>query len=360
MDKNSNFFIWDKYSDQPYPIKDKAYKKMMRRRNMFDYIPLILANIFIFPLAVILMKLFPRSSFSVLSSSFYGMGVNLDKGSEQVELINELGVKNLLIRMPLSDINNINKYVEFAKSFLKDDEDKEILINILQDREHIENVELLKRDIQKIFESFYDITKEFQIGNAINRTKWGFFSIGEYLSFYKIIQEIKDKSLEDIILVGPSVIDFEYHYTIRALFNFFPIKFDKLSALLYVDRRGAPQSTQMGIFDTENKINFLYSLAKLSPKSSDDIYITEVNWPLSNTAPYAPTSELECVSEEEYAKYMVEYCKIAKESGKIKRVYWHQLIAPGYGLVDNREGKIRKTKAFYAFKQMIENEGAYE
>ena len=34
-------------------------------------------------------------------------------------------------------------------------------------------------------------------------------------------------------------------------------------------------------------------------------------------------------------------------------IFWHQLIAPGYGLVDNRDGKIRKTEAFYAFKKMI-------
>ena len=102
----------------------------------------------------------------------------------------------------------------------------------------------------------------------------------------------------------------------------------------------------------------LYALAKLSPKTTADIYITEVNWPLSDTAPYAPTSELECVSEEEYSKFMLEYLKIAKESGKVQRVYWHQLIAPGYGLVDHREGKIRKTKAFEDYKQMLKEENA--
>ena len=98
----------------------------------------------------------------------------------------------------------------------------------------------------------------------------------------------------------------------------------------------------------------LFSLVKLSSKTSNDIYITEVNWPLSNTAPYAPTSEIECVSEELYSKYMIEYYDIAKKTNKIKRVYWHALIAPGYGLVDNRDGQIRKTKAFYTFKKLIE------
>ena len=99
----------------------------------------------------------------------------------------------------------------------------------------------------------------------------------------------------------------------------------------------------------------LYALAKLSPKTTDEIYITEVNWPLSNTAPYAPTSELECVSEVQYAEYMLEYLEIAKKSRKVERVYWHQLIAPGYGLVDNRDGTIRKTKAFETYKQRLKD-----
>jgi hypothetical protein len=36
----------------------------------------------------------------------------------------------------------------------------------------------------------------------------------------------------------------------------------------------------------------------------------------------------------------------------IESIYWHQLIAPGYGLIDNREG-IKKYSAFRAFKTMV-------
>ena len=42
---------------------------------------------------------------------------------------------------------------------------------------------------------------------------------------------------------------------------------------------------------------------------------------------------------------ILKYNKIQK----IKRVYWHQLIASGYGLVDNRDGKILKYPQFYVF-----------
>jgi len=109
--------------------------------------------------------------------------------------------------------------------------------------------------------------------------------------------------------------------------------------------------------DIKNKIDMLYSIIRLSPKTkSNDIYITEVNWPILDTAPYAPTGEKECVSEDEYSKYMIEYFKITKESKKVSKVFWHQLIATGYGLVDIRDNKIRKRKAFYKFKEMLQNE----
>ena len=347
----NNKFVWDQYSDQPYPIADKTFKKMMRKKHIWDYLPLLGTNLILFPLSIFVMKLF-RKKPKENDIYFYGMGINLDKGLEQIELIEELGVKSLIFRVPLCDIDNLDSYYEFLTKFnLKD---KKVLINIVQDRENIEDTELLKINIYKIFSKFENITHEFQIGTTINRTKWGFFSIKEYLNFYKTIQNIRDNSFKSILLIGPSVIDFEYHYTIRALFNNFKIKYDKISSLLYVDRRGAPQNKQMVIFDTKNKIDMLYSLVKLSPKTkTDDIYITEVNWPLSGTAPYAPTSEKECVSEELYAKYMVDYFDIAQQSGKIKRVFWHQLIAAGYGLVDNRDGNIRKTKAFYELKNLI-------
>lgn len=345
---NKDPFFWDSFSDQPAVIKDKSYKKRMRKKNLLDYIKLLFTSTFILPFSIIIMKFFKGNQ-----KLEYGIGVNLDKGEEQFELVKELGVKHLLIRVPLWEINRIDEYIKFAKRFKEYDSQIEIVLNIMQDREHIDDVLLLKKDIKTVFESFSSFVKEFQVGTTINRAKWGFFSVQEYLNFYKVVQNIRNESFSELKLIGPSMIDFEYYYTARALFNFEKIKYDKHSSLLYVDRRGSPYNTQYSIFDTKNKVDLLYSLVKLSWKSSNDIYITEVNWPISNTAPYAPTSEKECVSEADYSKYMLEYHNILKNSQKVKRVYWHQLIAPGYGLVDNRDGKIRKMQSFDAYKKMI-------
>ena len=336
---------WDKYSDQPYIITDKKFKKLQKKKFLLEYLQMFLMFVVVFPISFVwqfLMR-YPKVSMQL------GIGVNLDKGDIQYELIEELGVKNLLVRMPLWDIDRVDEYVNFAKAF---GDDKNIMINVLQDREHVENLDLLRTDINIIFEKFQSISSEYQIGNTTNRTKWGFFAVSEYLNFYQVVQQVRDRHFPGLKLVGPSVIDFEYYYTASSLFNLRNVKFDKLSSLLYVDRRGAPNKHQYG-FNFKNKINLLASMVHLSTKANNEIYITEANWPLKNTAPYAPTSEKECVNESDYSQYMQDYIKIAKDANKVSKLYWHQLVAPGYGLVDNRDGIVRKRPAFYKFKQLI-------
>lgn len=344
-------FSWDSYSDQPYQITDKVYKKQQQKLHTMQYIMMLVKFLLVLPFALLL-GLLPKKS-SVKTK--IGLGVNLDKGKQQQQLVSELGVDYLIIRLPLCEIDKLDEYDKFIQTF----ENKDILINILQDRENIDNPALLTQNMRLIFSRFQGRVAQYQIGNAINRSKWGFFAMSEYLSFYQTVQDLRDQEFSQIKLIGSSVIDFEYYHTVASLFHFRPLKFDVFSSLLYVDRRGAPQNSQYGFFDTHAKMKLLYALVRLSNKTNNAIYITEVNWPLSGTKPYAPTSEFECVNETDYCQYMQDYYAIAKQTGNISRVYWHQLIAPGYGLVDNRDGKLRKTPAFYAFKQMIADENSH-
>ena len=73
----------------------------------------------------------------------------------------------------------------------------------------------------------------------------GFFWVQKNLwIFYMVASKIKEDKYPNIKLLGPSVIDFEYYYNARAMFNL-KKKYDITSALLYVDRRGAPQIVNM-------------------------------------------------------------------------------------------------------------------
>jgi len=343
-----DIFTWDGYSDQPHVIRDKTLRRRIYRSTLVAQLKLLLTNAALLPLIILRFSLSFMEKKTPSSEHFFGMSINYDKAPQQTKaLIEELGVRRLLIRLPLSEMHRFDAYVTFIAQF----KDYDLLINILQDREHVEDLTLLHNDLQRIFSTLVPLTCQFQIGNAVNRKKWAFFSMDEYLQFYEVAQKLKQQHYPQLVLIGSSVIDFEYHYSVRTLFNFYRVHYDIFSALLYVDRRGAPENRQMGL-NLSGKIRLLYSIMALSAKTAQRLIITETNWPRTQSAPYAPTSEKECVDDVTYAAYMVRYYLIALASGRVESVYWHQLIAPGYGLVDHREG-IKKYRAFDAFATML-------
>ena len=339
-------FSWDHYSDQPAIIRDKVLKRQMRTSAISSLIKTFLIALFMLPIAFLVTFLLPRKK--IRGAEFFGLGVNLDKEPNTTPyLLDELNVQKLLIRIPLWEMERVDEYIAFIKTFTH----KEVTVALLQDREHITSPTLTKDHLTQIFEALDGICDSYVIGSTINRAKWGFFSVNEYLNFYAVAYALKKERFPHLKLIGSNVIDFELHFTAHTLFHLTNIRFDALGSLLYVDRRGAPENTQMG-FDLLGKINLIDALIRLSPKTSNELIITETNWPIKNTAPYAPTSEHECVSEEDYAHFMVRYHLLAFASQKVSCVYWHQLIAAGYGLIDNREG-IRKRSAFEAYKTML-------
>jgi len=50
---------------------------------------------------------------------------------------------------------------------------------------------------------------------------------------------------------------------------------------------------------------------------------------------------------------MIRYYLLMLASGKVKKCFWHQLVAPGYGLVNNLDGEIKKRDAYFCFKHLI-------
>jgi len=343
-------YQWDYFSDQPYPIKDKKYKRKIRIKALPANIKLLLVNGIFFPLTLLKFFMLPRFKSKVLNTPKIGLCVNLDK--EPVlspSLVSELGVRHLSLRIPLSDIANINAYASFASTF----QGVDWLFVILQDRNHIDNKTFCEKSFHTVFSELSPLGKDFQIGNAINRTKWGFSSVDEYLSFFKVAQTVRDQNFSGINLFGSSVIDFEIYALLRSLWHFFSIKYDGVASLLYVDRRGAPENKQF-IFDLVSKINFFWAAISLSPKTKNRLLITEANWPIEHTKPFAPALGDVWVSEVDYAKYLIRFYLLAIVSGRVECIYWHQLIAPGYGLIDNRNGAMVKRRAYFIFQTMCE------
>jgi len=339
-------FAWDNYSDQPALLQDKTYKKAMRKRELPSLIMTFTVALIALPFSLIMMPFVKRREIN--SQDFFSLGVDFEHQNEQTqELINELGVTSILLRLKLWEIQKLPLLLAFAKQ----NKQKKIILKVMQDRENIEDLTLLQKNLREIFSTLGEVVDIFEIGTTINRSKWGFFSVKEYNNFYKVAYNLKTSEFPNITLIGSGVIDFEYHYTAHTLFNFEKYHYDGVSSLLYVDRRGAPENMQLG-FALSDKIALLSTMVWLSRKTTQRLFITETNWPLSGTAPYAPTSEFECVNEQSYADFMLRYYLLAFASQQVDSVSWHQLIAPGYGLVDNREG-LKKYTAFETYKFMF-------
>ncbi|WP_241761468.1 glycosyl hydrolase [Sulfurimonas gotlandica] len=341
-------FSWDEYSDQPAQLKDRTYKKQMRQREFFSLFKTVFTALVILPISIIMMPYIKRKE--VDSETFFSLGVDYQREPElTLELLEELDLKRILVRVKLWELNTINE----LKNFLLQNKHRKVTLKILQDREHIEDLKLFQKDLRGIFASLDGLVDIYEIGSTINRAKWGFFSVDEYNKFYKTAYDLREAEFPNIKLIGSGVIDFEYHFTAHTLFNFFKYHYNGIASLLYVDRRGAPENMQMG-FALSDKIALLSTMVWMSPKSEHELHITETNWPITGTAPYAPTSEYECVSEELYEDFMLRYHLLAFASQQVDSLSWHQLIAPGYGLIDNRSS-IRKRSAFNVYKFMLKN-----
>ena len=350
------FYRWDHYSDQPYVIRERRIRKILKSYSYISNIKILL-NFLLFPFLWITYLAKKRRNTSYLVDSI-GLCVNLsnilnNRNELNVDdlklLIDDLNIKNISIRIPLGDHKNFDKYFNFISQLSH----LSIMVVILQDRSHINNPQLLQRNLLLIFERLKGIVFEYQIGNSVNRKKWGFLNIDEYFDFFKIAQDLKKEHFPDITLLGGNIIDFDLPFLTRALFNFKPIFFDKFSTQLYVDRRGAPENTQMG-FDTYSKINVYHHLISKSRKCTNDLVISEVNWPLKNTGKWSPTAGDYEVGEKEQALYLIRYYLLMIASGKVFKCYMHQLIAPGYGLIDDVNGVLRKRDAYFCFKFLIE------
>lgn len=340
-------FAWDAYSDQPCQLKDRGFKKALRRPQRFSLIKTALSGLLWLPLAVLSMPFLRRSDID--AAHFFGLIIDpLREPARSKNAVESLRNAQLLVRVAMWEPERLETLAAYVSSLGRND----LFFVLMQDRECATDTVLRRERFHACFKALSPFGSRFQIGTTPNRAKWGFASMNEYLAFYTTAQQVRDEAFGGLELIGPGVIDFEYHFTAHALFNLSGAAFDAVASLLYVDRRGAPENTQAGC-DLACKINLLAALAMLSPRARSALYITETNWPITGTAPYAPTSEKECVDEEAHASYLVRYYLLTLASQQVRTVYWHQLAAPGYGLVDTREGW-RERPAYAAFRTLCD------
>ena len=354
MNIDRAIFRWDPYSDQPATL-DKRVKRKLRWRSIGGVSKKISA-VLLLP-GPLLKSKFRRTTLQPFVDEYsIGLCVNLEhpfqdklilSGAEIAGIVRQMDLRRIAIRIPLADIDNLQEYVEFIGHF----SEYSILVVILQDRSTIEDTGKLERSLDRIFSALSGTVSCYQIGNAVNRIKWGFVTVDEWFRFFKVAWDLRNRKFPDLKLIGGAVIDFELLDHCRSLCNGVSFKYDGYASLLYVDRRGAPENRQMG-FDLESKIDLLRRIMESGNKvdpADARLWITEVNWPLQGTGRYSPALDDSRVGEREQLLYLVRYYLLALATGSVAACYWHQLVAPGYGLIDNRGGAARKRPAFHGF-----------
>ncbi len=345
---------WDPYSCQPYKMKSEE-KPRSGVSNIFEYVKVALSNLIGLPFIVLQYLALSKKHSSKSATEFIGLSVALDLeyAPQMVEMVKELGVKQLLIRIPSWDTDALPDYVKFMEMF----DDVEFVVNVLQSRDSVTHLGEWQHQTRSIVGATRHLTKTYWIGNAVNRTKWGCVHSGQALDLQEKAEELRAE-FQGIKLLGSSIIDFEPLLSWRTLWNLRKYRLEGNAALLYVNRRHSPYGTQYGIFDLENKLRLAKAMTRLSNRCDDKLWITETNWPLLDTKPYTPNSgnPSRTCDEVTQAEYLKMYYQIAWQTGWVEKVYWWQLINPGYGLVDHRSGELRKMPSYYAMKDLLGGE----
>ncbi|HSK80621.1 MAG TPA: lipopolysaccharide kinase InaA family protein [Thermoanaerobaculia bacterium] len=350
--------VWDRLSDQPHQHAGRLTKLRVRLADARDHAGE----------AAVIAGALPRiwSRYRELLRrlhtapvDFTGAGVCLRPWPEAPEaplaLAEELGAQPILLRLhPWEEDHTAEE--ELARELHA--RGYELTFALPQNRELVRDPARWRRALEEIGPRFAPYGPRFQIGQAINRSKWGIWTLRESVGLFRAAEEILRRE-PGVELLGPSVIDFEYHVAAAVLNLPRPgFRFDAVSALLYVDRRGAPENRQAG-FDTISKVLLLQAIAETAKNAAGRTWITEVNWPLWE-GPHSPAGKSVSVDEESQADYLVRYYLLALGTGGVERVFWWQMVARGYGLVDPADpASPRRRPSFHAFRTLLrELEGA--
>jgi hypothetical protein len=344
-------------SEQPNRLE--ADRRILRFISLPEYVASAAALLTFVPLlATRLFTPLPVRQPRPQPADFIGVAITPDhrRTSELVDLVAELGTRRLLMRVPVWQRGEFDAFRRFADRLGGSD----LVISVVQDRGSVCDLRRWREDLRSVFSTFAGRATHFQLPTAPNRSKWGCVHMGDALDLLEAAQEVR-RDFPWVRLVGPGIIDFEPVTYLRGLANLRRFSLDVVGAMLYVDRRGSPRNTQLGIFDLATKLRLWKSIAAITPRCRQrgrtPLWITEFNWPLIGTGTWSPTGNAEQVSEADAAEHLLDYCRIAFRTGVVERLYWWQLVHPGFGLVDNtHDSAWRRRPTFDVARRLISGE----
>ncbi|MCM2313796.1 MAG: hypothetical protein NDJ92_01415 [Thermoanaerobaculia bacterium] len=342
--------VWDHLSDQPYQHAGRFAKTFARITDAPGHVRGLVRCGIVAP------RVYAR--YRELRAALWrepvqvdGFGISVSPSPECPEALlrafDGLGVRNVLMRLnPWQESHD----AEAALAEALHARGCDLTFALPQNRDLVRDPVRWRDAIARLGARFSPWGTRFQVGQAVNRSKWGVWSEGEWVTLVRGAAE----ALEPFgaSLIGPAVIDFEMHASATLLNRpGLDVRFDALASLLYVDRRGAPENTQAG-FDSLGKAMLARAVAETAIWCGPHSWITEVNWPLWE-GPHSPAGPKVSVDEDRQADYLVRFYLWTLASGMAERVYWWQLVARGYGLMWlPAGGELAPRKSYAAFATM--------
>ena len=351
--------VWDALSDQPYQHAGRRERILIRLRDSRQQARNYFGAVFTIPRVAPRYRALKAGAFQQ-PVRMAGAGVALAPQPADVErsldAIAALGVRRVLLRVyPWEPSHAAAETVARELAARGCD----VAFSIPQNRAMVTDLRKWEEGVDRLAQACAPYGRAFQVGQAINRSKWGIWTPEEYFRLVETATPILRRHRPDALIVGPAVIDFEFNQLSAALnIPRGRIRFDVVSSLLYVDRRGAPENRQLG-FDTVDKVTLLRAIADTSHCGAPRAWITEMNWALKE-GPHSPTGRRSAVDEDTQANYLVRYFILALAAGFVERVYWWQILARGYGLIDVTARGFRRRPSFDALATFVrEIEGAW-
>jgi tRNA A-37 threonylcarbamoyl transferase component Bud32 len=343
--------VWDRLSDQPHQHAGRSEKIAIRLADGPDHLRGFASVAWAAPGAWRRYRRLKADLYRA-PTAFHGTGVCLrprpDDPEALLAAVEELTVRSVLLRLHPWGADHRDEELLAAELHRRG---FDIAFAVPQNRELVRDRSRWRAAISEIAERFSPYGRSFQVGQAPNRSKWGIWTLREFVDLYVDAAEILRRR-PGIEVMGPAVIDFEYQATLALVNRREPgLEFDVLSALLYVDRRGAPESRQLGL-DTVDKAVLLRAISEAGLNSNGRCWITEVNWPLWE-GPHSPAGRAASVDEQTQADYLARYYALVLGTGLIERVYWWRLVARGYGLIaPEPDGRMRRRPAYRALQTL--------
>jgi hypothetical protein len=237
INKMSFEFRWNEYADQPHNVALRKERFRYHLKHTGSYFSLTGSNLKrAFPVLSLYRKYRKRMykvPVNIESPFALSISPHKEKPDEVLDFLRETGVQKILVRVPSWEREKLDEYEKFFELLLQNG--CEVTAALLQQRDDVVDPLKWQEFLEEVYSRLKESASYFEIGHAWNRTKWGLWNYKEYIQLALIALDLSEKYRLKII--GPAVIDFEFHLYPPVLDA---VLFNKVSSLLYVDRMGAP------------------------------------------------------------------------------------------------------------------------